>query len=72
MSSAEELKSRIEAKRKKLEADLAQAKADAMGQGNEAVASIERKLEELNGTLRSGWDNLTENAAKKLNDWLKD
>jgi hypothetical protein len=72
MSNMQELKSRIEAKKKQLEADLAKAKSDAQGKGNEAVAAIESKLHELNSSLKSGWDNLSEDVAAKLNKWLKD
>lgn len=71
MSEATELKSRVEAKKKQLEADLAKAKANAHGDANEAEAAIKSKLEELNSYLGDGWDNFSESVAKKLNNWLK-
>lgn len=72
MNRTEELKSRIEAKRKQLEADLAKAKADAQGKSNDAVEAMERKLQELGNLLRSGWDSISDDATAKLNAWLKD
>lgn len=71
MSQTEELKSRITAKRKQLEADLAKAKADAKGTSNDASQEIQKKLEELQTYIGDGWDNLSENVASQLNDWLK-
>ena len=72
MSRTDELKSRIEAKAQQLKADLAKAKADAHGKSNDAVEAIESKLQELGNSLRSGWDNLSDEAMAKLNAWLKD
>lgn len=71
MSEKAELKSLVEAKRKQLEADLAKAKADAHGNANDQAEKIAHKLEELKSQLGDGWDNLSESAAKNLNDWLK-
>jgi len=71
MGETEELKNRIEAKRKQLEADLAKAKADGQGSTNDAAEEIAKKLEELKTSLSDGWDNLSESVSKKLNDWLK-
>ena len=71
MSEVGELKSRVEAKKKQLEADLAQAKADFHGDANDAEKGIKSKLEELSDYLSDGWDNLSESMAEKLNSWLK-
>lgn len=71
MSEVKEMKSRVEAKKKQLEADLAKAKADARGGANDAEKAIKRKLEELNNYLSDGWDNFSESVAEKLNGWLK-
>lgn len=71
MSEVTELKSRVEAKKKQLEADLAKAKADAHGDANDAEKAIRSKLEELNSYLSDGWDNFSEGVAEKLNSWLK-
>ena len=71
MSDVAVLKSRVEAKMKQLEANLAKAKADAHGNANDAEKAIKNKLEELSGYLGDGWDNLSEGVAEKLNGWLK-
>ena len=66
-----ELRHRVEAKKKELEASLERAKADAQGEVSEAVERIQLKLNELNDYLREGWDNLSEAVADRLNEWLK-
>ena len=71
MSERDELRARVEAKKKQLEADLAAKKADAEGARNEATKKIRAKLDELNATLEKGWDDLSEAAAAKLNAWLE-
>lgn len=71
MSERDELRARVEAKKKQLEADLAAKKADAEGARNEATKKIRAKLDELNETLEKGWDDLSEAAAAKLNAWLE-
>ena len=70
-SKTSELRHRVEAKKKELEASLERAKADAQGEVSEAVERIQLKLNELNDYLREGWDNLSEAVADRLNEWLK-
>lgn len=67
-----ELKARIEAKRKDLEAQIAKLKADSIGGANDSLAKLQTKLSNLEDDLQTGWDNLTEAAAGKLNRWLSD
>lgn len=67
----EELKHRVEARRKELEAELERKKADAHAAAGEDRRRIERKLEELNTLLRDGWSDLTDAVVGKLNRWLK-
>ena len=67
-----ELKARIEAKRKELEAQIAKLKADSLGGANDALGKLQTKLSSLEENLQTGWDNLTEAAAGKLNRWLAD
>ncbi len=71
MGRTDELKLRVEARKKQLEADLLKARAAAQGKKNDAVEAIEKKLKGLGEALESGWDSVTEATAKKLSDWLK-
>ena len=71
MSEKAELKKRVEAKRKELEAELAKAKAAARGASNDATKAIQAKLEALQSYLADGWEDLSESVSAKLNDWLK-
>ena len=67
----EELKNRIEAKKHELMASLANSKADAAGEAADKRQSAEKKLRELEGYLKDGWDRVTDQISNKLNDWLK-
>jgi phage-related protein len=71
MSETDELKARVQAKRKELEAKLHQLKADSRGDAEEAQRSIERKLTELERLVSDGWDRMTESTARKVNEWLR-
>lgn len=66
-----ELRFRVEARQKQLEADLARAKADAAGLANDHMETMQRKLDELQGALKDGWEKVSEGTLKKLNEWLK-
>jgi chromosome segregation ATPase len=67
-----ELKLRVEAKKKDIEAQIAKFKADSLGKSNDAIEALQKKLNSLEGDLKSGWDNVTESVAGKLNRWLSD
>lgn len=68
----DELRYRVRAKRKRLEAELEELKADATAKGREMQASLRTKLSALEEHMRGGWDNITEATATKINEWLKD
>lgn len=70
MLAKQELKSRIEAKKKQLEADLATAKASGYSHLTDAQEEAKRKLEEIENQTKEGWDKITDAAAKKLNKLL--
>lgn len=70
-SEKEELKHRVEAKRKRLEAKLEEVQADAQSEYREQEARIKDRLFELQEILSKGWDDVTEEVSGRLNDWLK-
>lgn len=67
----EELKHRIEAKKMELQSKLETMKADTHAEAVKHKSDIRTKLNELEMHVKNGWENLTESAATKLNDWLK-
>lgn len=67
----EELKHRIEAKKRELQAKLETYKADQHADAAENSKKIRTKLDELELTVKNGWENLSEATAAKLNEWLK-
>lgn len=67
----QELRHRVEARRKRLEARLENLKADATGARNDAVQSIRSRLNELDRHLENGWENLTSTTVARINEWLK-
>lgn len=72
MSQQAELKDRIDAKKKRLEAKISELKADARSTSREESKKLQSKLDALGDSLKDGWDDLSETVAGKLNAWLKD
>lgn len=71
LSERAELRARVEARQKELEARLAQLKAEGHASKNAAADEIRAKLRELDRALRDGWEHMTEAVAATLNRWLK-
>lgn len=71
-ANKEELKHRVDARRKQLESRISELKADATRSGSTAMKETKQKLEELNSAAKDGWDNLTDAAAEKINGLLQD
>lgn len=72
MNQKEELKARVIAKKKELEARLVTLEADANAAARDERAKIKQKLAQIGEDIRTSWDDLTEDVAAKLNRWLKD
>jgi hypothetical protein len=69
-SHKEELKDRIDATRKRLDARITELRADGREQARATLDRLEARLRELQGIIGDGWDRLTEGAAAKLETWL--
>jgi len=67
-----ELKLRVEAKRKELEAQIARFRADSAENANEVIEALQKRLNSLEGDLKHGWDNVSDGVASRLNRWLSD
>ena len=66
-----ELTQRIEAKKKLLQAKLAQFKADTTGVVNDEQSNIQEQLKKVESALTEASDNFSDAFAKKINKWLK-
>lgn len=71
-TQTQELKHRVEAKKKELESKLEHMKADAAGSSDDAKRSLKQRIEKLDRTMRDGFDDLTDEAARKINALLDD
>jgi hypothetical protein len=71
-SAINELRHRVEAKRKMLEARLEETKVGTFAARSEAARELRAKLRELDERIGDGWDTVTEEAAARLNEWLKE
>ncbi len=67
----DELKNRVEARQRALQARYLELKADTQERAREERDRVKRKLDELQETVKDGWGNLSEAVSAKLNDWLK-
>jgi Mg2+ and Co2+ transporter CorA len=70
-SSKEELKHRVLAKKHQLQERLEKLQAEALGSSTDEVERLQTKLNEAEDLLSQGWDNLSGEVTKRLNDWLK-
>jgi hypothetical protein len=70
LSRQEELKDRIQAKQRELEARFHELKADGRAETRDERDRLKSKLDELQETIKTGWDNMSERVSAKLNDWL--
>ncbi len=70
MTQKSELKDRVAAKQKELEARLHTLRADAQTKSREEVEKLEAKLDEMKSAVKDGWEKMTEASAKKLNELL--
>lgn len=65
------LKDRIEAKKKGLEAKLAELKADTRKNASDEIEELRTAIDDLGEAIRRGWDNMTEKAAARVNQILE-
>ena len=70
MSQFDELKDRVTAKQKRLEARLAELRADVRSASREEGDRLEAELASVRDSIKDGWEKVTEEVAGKLNKWL--
>lgn len=70
--SNHELRLRVEAKINEIKAQLGNLAADSVGEAQKRKEKLETRLKDAEVQVKGGWEKLTANASKKLNDWLKD
>ena len=66
-----ELKLRVEAKIHEIKAQLATMAADTTGEAQKRKQQLEAKLKDAEAQIKTGWEKVTDQAASKLNEWLK-
>lgn len=70
MTQKQELRLRYEAAKKDLEHRIAEAKADASSQKNDQAENLQDRLKQLESAAKENWNDMSESAAKKVNDLL--
>jgi hypothetical protein len=70
LGKSDELKDRIEARKHQLLSKYNELKADTRREAGEARTKLKARLDELEDTLKTGWQNMTDAAKSKLNQWL--
>lgn len=66
----EELKDRVEAKKHKLLAKYNELKADTRKEAGEARNRVKARLDEIEESVKTGWDNMSDAAKTRLNQLL--
>jgi len=70
ISKQEELKDRIKAKQRELEARFNELKADSRSEARTEREKVKSRLDELQEAIKDGWDNMSDRVSAKLNEWL--
>jgi len=70
VNAAEGLKERVEARVQLLQAKLTELTAKGNVEATDARVSVQRKLDELQESIKDGWDNLNDAAKVRVNRWL--
>ena len=66
-----ELKLRVEAKINEIRAQLGRMAADTTAEAQKRKQQLEASLKDAEAQLKAGWDKITDQAASRLNEWLK-
>jgi hypothetical protein len=70
MDAAEGLKERVEARVQLLKAKLGELTAKGNVEATDARVSVQSKLDEIQESIKDGWDNLNDAAKARVNRWL--
>ncbi|HSK00335.1 MAG TPA: hypothetical protein VK932_03800 [Kofleriaceae bacterium] len=70
LDKGDELKDRVKARKHELQSKYNELKADTRKEASAARDRVKARLDELEETLKTGWDNLSDAAKAKLNQWL--
>lgn len=70
-SQKEELKDRVTALRKRLQARIAEGRAEGRRAAREQADEAQERVDELGEILAKGWDDFTEDVARRLNRWVE-
>jgi ElaB/YqjD/DUF883 family membrane-anchored ribosome-binding protein len=70
MGHKDELADRVRARKHELLSKYNELKADSRRDSREAGEKIKAKLDELEDTIKDGWDNMSDAVRAKLNKWL--
>ncbi|MCC5824348.1 MAG: hypothetical protein LAT64_12130 [Phycisphaerales bacterium] len=68
----QELKDRVEAKVKRVQARILELRADSAGKSREQATRLEEELTTVRSQVSEGYENLKDQTVEKLNQWLKD
>lgn len=71
-SQQQELKARVEAKIKLMQARILELKADSSEKSREQAERLERELDDVRTQISEGYKDLKRQTLDKLNQWLKD
>lgn len=66
-----ELKLRVEAKINEIKSQLGTLAADTTAEAQKRKQQLEARLKEAEAEIKTGWEKITDQAASKLNEWLK-
>lgn len=69
-NQTQELKDRVEAKAKRVEARILELKADSAEKAREQANHLQKELADIRETVAHGYENLKDQSLDKINNWL--
>lgn len=68
----QELKDRVAAKQKRVEARIHELKAEGSDKARQKADQLQTQLKDIREKVSDGYEDLKQDTAAKINDWLKD
>jgi hypothetical protein len=66
----DELKDRVQARKHAMQAKYDELKADGRSEARSTRDKLKKSLDELEDSVKDGWDNMSDAVRTKLNSWL--
>lgn len=71
INDGEELKERVTAKEREIQAEISRLRPDCSRLAQEKVSELESRLSQIRAIVHNDWEQVTEAGAASLREWLR-